>query len=250
MRLLDQTYPVGAENLACDEALLDWSEENGGDGALRFWAPENYFVVVGYGNHVDVEVNRAACAADSIPVLRRCSGGGTVLQGPGCLNYSLILKIEEGGPLQNITAANRFIMERNRAAIQSVIPGSESIVEVRGHTDLTLVTRHASLVASKKFSGNAQRRKRHYLLFHGTFLLQFDLPLISRYLRMPSKQPDYRQDRSHQDFLTNIPASAEAIRQALCEAWDARDSLEVIPQDSIALLMRDKYVTDMWNLKF
>jgi lipoate-protein ligase A len=119
MNLLDLTLPTPAENLACDEALLDWFEANGGDGVLRFWEPENYFVVVGYGNHVQTEVNVATCDKDGIPIFRRCSGGGTVLQGPGCLNYSLVLKVEEGGPLSSITAANRFIMERNREAVEA-----------------------------------------------------------------------------------------------------------------------------------
>jgi len=118
MTFLDLTLPTPAENLAGDEALLDWCEENGGIGVLRFWEPENYFAVVGYGNQVATEVNVAACEADKIPILRRCSGGGTVLQGPGCLNYSLILKIEENGLLASITAANRFIMERNREALE------------------------------------------------------------------------------------------------------------------------------------
>ena len=48
MTFLDLTLPTPAENLAGDEALLDWFEENGGDGVLRFWEPANYFVVVGY----------------------------------------------------------------------------------------------------------------------------------------------------------------------------------------------------------
>ena len=119
MKFLDLSFHAPAENLACDEALLDWFEENGGDGVLRFWEPKNYFAVVGYGNRVETEVNVAACDKEGIPILRRCSGGGTVLQGPGCLNYSLILKIEEHGPVVSITAANRFIMERNREAVAS-----------------------------------------------------------------------------------------------------------------------------------
>ena len=118
MHFLDLTLPAPAENLACDEALLDFFEEHGGPGVLRFWKPKDHFVVVGYGNHVDVEVNAPACDAAGIPILRRCSGGGTVLQGPGCLNYSLVLKMDEGGPLHSITAANKFIMERNRAVIE------------------------------------------------------------------------------------------------------------------------------------
>src|SRR5436853_3254836 len=124
MKSLDLTLPAPAENLACDEALLDFSEENGGEGVLRFWEPQRYFVVVGYANHVVKEVNVASCDAAEIPILRRCSGGGTVLQGPGCLNYSLIAQIDQNGPLHSITSANRFIMERNREAIASLLSRS------------------------------------------------------------------------------------------------------------------------------
>ena len=86
MRHLDLTIPSPAENLACDEALLDWCESGDGVECLRFWESPEPFVVVGYANKVETEVNVAACEARKIPILRRCSGGGTVVQGPGCLN--------------------------------------------------------------------------------------------------------------------------------------------------------------------
>jgi lipoate-protein ligase A len=265
MTLLDLTLPTPEENLACDEALLDLLEERGGDGLLRFWEPNDYFVVVGYANQVEKEVNVPACEAARIPILRRCSGGGTVLQGPGCLNYSLVLNIDERGPLASITSANRFIMERNREAIEKVLPRSSrreeapiknnqslvtsaSTIAVRGHTDLT--TRPSTLDTSLKFSGNAQRRKKHFLLFHGTFLLSFELAMIDKFLRMPSKEPDYRQGRSHKDFLTNLNLPPELVKKSLQKAWAAEKPLEVVPRDAIALLARDKYVTTEWNLKF
>jgi len=175
MTSLDLTLPTPAENLACDEALLDLCEASGGE-TLRFWESPQYFVVVGYANPIATEVNRAACEARGIPILRRCSGGGTVIQGPGCLNYSLALSIEGDHSLPNITAANRFIMERNRLALEAVLAQP---VTVSGHTDLA--------VGGVKFSGNAQRRKRLALLFHGSFLLHFNLPLISDLLLMPSR---------------------------------------------------------------
>lgn len=248
MKFFDFTPHTPAENLACDEALLDAFEAHGGDGVLRFWAPENYFVVVGYANEVAREANVAACEAEGIPILRRCSGGGTVLQGAGCLNYSLIAPVGENGPMSTITSANKWIMERNRLAVERCLGSTPSSpkVEVRGHTDLTLVTHDASL----KFSGNAQRRKKNFLLFHGTFLLNFDLPLIEKFLRMPSKEPDYRHGRSHKNFLTNLNVPADAVKRALREVWNATEPLEVVPEDAIALLARDKYVTNEWNLKF
>lgn len=247
MKSLDLTLATPAENLACDEALLDWSEAQGGSGLLRFWEPESHFAVVGYANHVAREVNVEACEAANIPIFRRCSGGGTVLQGPGCLNYSLITRIEENGPLATITSANRYIMERNRKAIENLLraPHPAAAIEINGHTDLALVAQGCSL----KFSGNAQRRKKDFLLFHGTFLLQFDIPLIEKFLRMPSKEPAYRHGRRHKDFLTNLDLPAEEVKRALREAWDAMETADVVSQQAIALLTRDKYVTKEWNFK-
>jgi lipoate-protein ligase A len=242
MNLLNLSFETPAENLACDEALLDFFEERGGTGVLRFWEPQNYFVVVGYANEVATEVNVAACEVDKIPILRRCSGGGTVLQGPGCLNYSMVAPIDDNEPLQSITSANRFIMERNRTALESKIKNQKSKFETAGHTDL--------MVGGLKFSGNAQRRKKHFLLFHGTFLLNFDIPIIEKYLRMPSKEPVYRHGRSHKDFLTNLNLPAREVKRALSETWKATKELKATPHDAIALLARDKYATTEWNFKF
>ena len=88
---LDLTLATPEDNLACDEALLDWAEAHESPGLLRFWESDRRFVVLGYANRVADEVDVEACRAEDVPVLRRCSGGGTVLQGPGCVNYALIL---------------------------------------------------------------------------------------------------------------------------------------------------------------
>ena len=243
MELLDLTLPSPAENLACDEALLDTAEAGDGEEVLRFWEPREHFVVVGYANKVATEVNVAACEARGIPVLRRCSGGGTVVQGPGCLNYTLVLRITADGPLHNIGVANQFIMRQNRAAIATLNSQSSTLnVAIRGHTDLA--------ISERKFSGNSQRRRKRFLLFHGTFLLNFDLALVSELLPMPSKQPEYREHRSHTEFLTNLNVSVDKVKAALQRAWKAEEVLENPPLEKIAALARDKYATREWNLKF
>jgi lipoate-protein ligase A len=239
MKFLDLTLPTPAENLACDEVMLNSCEAGAGDETLRFWEPPEYFVVLGYANRVSTEVNRAACEARLIPIMRRCSGGGTVVQGPGCLNYSLILKMGESGPLHSISSANRFIMERNRAALEKLL---KRPVSVGGHTDLA--------IGGVKFSGNAQRRKKHCLLFHGSFLLSFNLALITELLPMPSQQPSYRQFRPHEDFLTNLDVGAAPTKRALREIWQATEQLEHPLRETIASLSRDRYETNAWNFKF
>jgi lipoate-protein ligase A len=236
MNHLDLTLPTPAGNLACDEALLDEAEASGGLGVLRFWESPTHFVVLGYANKVREEADLGACEARGIPILRRCSGGGTVLQGPACLNYSVVLRITGAPELQSITGANRFVMERNRRALASLTGGS---VTIEGHTDLAL--------GQLKFSGNAQRRKRDWLLFHGTFLLHgFDTGLISKCLLTPPRQPVYRRGRSHADFITRLNASADDVKSALREAWGASLS-PPIPHERISRLVDERYSREEWN---
>lgn len=242
MKRLDLPYRPAAENLAADEALLDWSEAGHGDETLLFWEPRETFVVVGYANRVATEVNVAACGQNGIPIFRRCSGGGAVVQMPGGLNYSLILRIRENLPTQNITAANHFIMEKNRAAIQSAIGGPSSAISVRGHTDICL--------DGKKIAGNSQRRRKNFLLFHGTLLLNCNLAQISELLLMPSLQPHYRAGRPHSDFVTNLNLSAATVKAALADEWNAGEELNQPPVVEISRLAREKYSAREWNFKF
>ena len=243
MKLFDHPLPSPAENLAAGEALLDWSESGQGAETLRFWEPRETFVVVGYANKIATEVNTAACETKKIPIFRRCSGGGTVVQMPGGLNYSLVLRITEDGPLRNITSANHFIMEKNRAALSALNHQlSTGEISVRGHTDLCL--------GHLKFAGNSQRRRKNFLLFHGTLLLNCDLKLISELLLMPSLEPDYRAHRSHEEFVTNLHLPAAKVKAALAAAWHADEILENPPLAAIATLAREKYSTREWNFKF
>jgi len=239
---LDLTLPSPAENLAGDEACLDAAESGAGGEVLRFWESSQPFVVVGYANTVASEVNMGACAARGIPILRRCSGGGTVMQGPGCLNFALILRIRTDGPTRGISTANQFIMERNRTAIAMTMDHPPATIRVQGHTDLTL--------NGLKFSGNAQRRRQQFLLFHGTLLLDFDAALMSELLPLPSLQPDYRARRDHESFLTRLPISRHQAKAALVQAWHAVTPLPNPPRTSITTLVAEKYSRAEWNFKF
>jgi len=252
MQYCDLTLPTPEENLACDEALLDWAEERfqgaevrpAGErpaipGILRVWEPTRYFVVLGYANQLNTEVNAAFCRQNTIPILRRCSGGGTVLQGPGLLNYTLILAAEPNGPLHNVSAANRFIMEQHRKKLASLLGAP---VEIGGHTDLT--------IGGLKFSGNAQRRRRQFLLFHGSFLLHFDIDLVEKALPMPSNEPDYRLGRPHAKFLMNPKIHRDLLKHALTQMGSAATPLAQIPYDRIDALVCKTYSRDEWNERF
>ena len=240
MTLLELTLPSPAENLALDEALLDAAEAGTGEEVLRFWESPTPFVVVGYANKIASEVNVAACETRGVPIFRRCSGGGTVVQGPGCQNYAVVLRITENGPTRSISTANQYIMERVRTGIQSAIGNRQSAISIQGHTDLAL--------GSLKFSGNAQRRRRNFLLFHGSLLLNFDLSLISELLNMPSLQPDYRASRAHEQFITNLDLPADQVKRALAAEWQTTESSS--PPSEIPPMLVQKYNSAEWSKKF
>ena len=236
MHCLDLTLPTPEANLACDEALLDDCEEKQDQEVLRFWESPEPFVVLGLASRKEREADLPACAARGIPVLRRCSGGGAVVQGPGCLSYALVLRIAGNGALERIDSANAFVMERHRRALAEAtgLP-----IRRQGVTDLA--------VGQRKFSGNAQRRRRRFLLFHGTFLLDFPIPLIEEILPYPPRTPAYRRGRPHRAFVTNLRQPAARIKTLLMRTWNAEPGNADVPHEAIASLVEQKYAVRSWN---
>ena len=232
MRFLDLTLPTLEENLALDEALL-LRAEAGGPEVLRGGEWPAPAVVLGAVGRIADDVHEEACRADGVPIRRRSSGGGTVLLGPGCLLYSVVLAYARAPGLAELMPSYGYILGRMVAGL-----GRFAEVGVNGSSDLT--------IADRKVSGSAQQRKRDHLLHHGTLLYAFDFKPIARYLKMPPRQPDYRQRREHQDFLTNLPASAADLKQALRGAWDAREILAVRPEEMVRQLVIEKYQTSEW----
>src|SRR4051794_15913181 len=112
MKALALTLATPADNLALDEALLLSGEAGEGGEVLRLWEWPGPAVVLGAGCRLAQDVDEAACAADGVPVLRRASGGGTVLLGPGCLCYSLVLRYDRAPELAHIPTSYVYILDR------------------------------------------------------------------------------------------------------------------------------------------
>ena len=117
----------------------------------------------------------------------------------------------------------------------------EPSVRIEGISDLALVP------TRQKFSGNSMRYKRDSLLYHGTLLYDFPLDRIVEYLAFAPRQPDYREGRSHGDFVANLPADAQQLRRALQEAWHAEQPIDQWPQVRTAELVQKRYADDQWN---
>lgn len=233
MHRLDLTLPTLAENLALDEALL-LAAEAGGPELLRLWHWPHQAVVLGAGGRLADDVAEDACRADGVPILRRSSGGGTVLLGAGCLLYSLVLRFDRDPALGDLHASYRFILGHIQRGLAAYI----SDIALEGTSDLTL--------GGRKFSGNSQQRKRTHLLHHGTLLYAFDFTPVARYLRMPPRQPEYRQQRAHAEFLTNAPISVARLEQVLREAWQAEEVLTQWPKGEMRELTEGKYTRTEW----
>jgi lipoate-protein ligase A len=214
MRLLDLSLGRVDLDLAHDEALFRALEHAGHTGlptvpceTLRFWESSGPAVVVGRGGRIEDEVDAVACAADGVPIHRRATGGGTVLLGPGCLCFSLVLSYEGWPALRDAAAGHRLIGDRMVQALG--LPG----LAVRGDSDLAL--------GERKVSGSAQLRGRHGVLHQGTLLHAFAPDLIGRFLSEPSRRPSYRGRRRHVDFVGNLPLSPPEMKSRLAAAWKA-----------------------------
>ncbi|MGD9648161.1 MAG: biotin/lipoate A/B protein ligase family protein [Pirellulales bacterium] len=256
MRLLDHSCATAEENLAFDEALLDEAEAPRSPGAgqandevLRFWESPSLAVVLGRGCRAAYEVDLAACRRDRVPVLRRTSGGGTVLIGPGSLMYTLLLSKQSRPPLRAIDSAHRAVLERHATALSQLIP----TVHAAGTSDLAVEVVVDTQQRVCKFSGNSLRVRRDWVLYHGTLLYDFPLDELARYLRPPPREPDYRQHRQHAEFVVNVPVSASDLRRAIAAAWDASEPCDEALQSRVAArteqLVADKYDRDDWNLQ-
>jgi lipoate---protein ligase len=230
---LDLTLPTVEQNLALDEALLLQCESGAGHEVLRVWDWPHAAVILGAACAVDQDVDKAACQADSVPILRRSSGGGTVLLGPGCLLYSLILRYSRAQTLRQIGPSYCHIL--NSICTVLAVMG----LQPAGISDLAR--------DSLKVSGNAQQRKRDCLLHHGTLLYAFDAAKCGRYLRMPARQPEYRRQRTDSRFLTNLPLRREEMVRHLRQAFGAEREVKVWPDEVVGQLVANKYALAEWT---
>ena len=238
MKLLDLTLPTLAENLALDEALLEAAEQSDQPcEVLRLWESPEIAVIVGRASRVQDEVNVPFCQQAGIPILRRCSGGTSVVLGPGCLLYGVVLDCEKRPTLRMVDHAHRFVLDRLQHAIQQL----GIAVQFEEPCDLTWNNR--------KISGNSLRCKRQSFLYHGTVLYDFTNDLMSRCLRFPPRQPSYRQDRTHDEFVINAPLNIALLREALRASWEAFETLDDWPRDETTHLVRERYSRAEWTFR-
>jgi lipoate-protein ligase A len=238
MYFLDLTLPMPEENLALDEALLDAAEagELAGE-ALRVWESPRPIAVLGRSSRAADEVRLDRCRALDIPLLRRASGGTTIVAGPGCLRSALVLDYRRRPDLRAIDAAHCFVLTTIAEALAPLVPK----IGHRGASDLA--------IGELKCSGNSMRCKQEHFLYHGTLLYRFPLDLLTECLSMPPRQPSYRAGRSHANFVANLSLPSDALRRTLQKAFDATRPLGEWPVARTRRLATEKYATREWTFR-
>jgi len=207
MILRDISFDDPRKNILFDDVLLTLAETGRMGESLRFWESGRIFIVLGRIGKEQEDIKVQAVCEDHVPVLRRSSGGGTVLQGPGCLNYAFILEKARHPEINDLRKSYRFILGK----VQQALERSGMKADFQLLSDLSVGE------DARKFSGNAQRRGKNFILHHGTILYDFNLALIEKYLAIPKDIPEYRKARAHGEFVINIPVAPRRFKSALAE---------------------------------
>lgn len=233
---------VPEELLAVDEVLLKKAENGEGEESIRLWEAKDYFVVLGRACKVKDDCFIDKCSDDKIKIIRRTSGGGSILQGPGCLNYSAVLSYDTNKMYKGINSSYEEILGR----IVNLFMADGVNIEFLPLSDLAF--------NGKKVSGNSQTRKHSFFLHHGTLLYDFDIMRVGQYIKHPSKEPEYRKARNHSDFLGNLKVQRKEIEEMLIRAFSTgrRVVIELGEEDikSVKDLARNKYSIKEWNYCF
>lgn len=235
---LDAEPATVAENLALDEALLDEAHEGRlACAVVRTWMAVEPTVVLGSSSQVEREIDLEACHAGGVAVLRRPSGGLTVVIGPGCLMWTVVVPVTPAAPpvdrihaalldplAESLTAAGRAVIRRGTSDLAIDVDGSV-----------------------RKVSGNALRVRRQAILYHGTLLDDFDLGLIQRVLRHPPREPGYRAGRDHAAFVANLRLGRVALDAAVRRAFAAEEVRREWPRERVASLVQGRYLDGGWT---
>lgn len=226
------------EQLALDEVLLNQSHNGHFQGVtVRAWMPTEPVVILGSSSCLQEEVDVQACKDAGANILRRPSGGATVVIGPGCLMWSVITHYSFTTP--GIKEIHSSMLD---PLCKTLSVRSQHQVIRRGLSDLAIQVSNDE----RKVSGNSLRVRRQSVLYHGTLLDAFDLPLISRVLKHPPREPDYRNHRSHEAFLSNLDIGQGVLIDAIQEAFAVDQTITRFPKHEVSQLVQNRYANPSW----
>lgn len=180
--LLDQ-MPI-EQQLRIEEGLLRTSDENWfilNNGSIPS-------VIMGLSSKPEEWVDLARLHADNIPLLQRFSGGGTVFVDHNTLFGTFILNQHDVG----IDPFPQPILEWTADVYRSAL-----------QLENFSLCENDYVLGDRKIGGNAQYLQKNRWLHHTTFLFDYEEKNMG-YLLHPKRQPTYRRQRPHHEFLTKL----------------------------------------------
>jgi lipoate-protein ligase A len=212
---LVEPNPGGADDPLCESVLDPLSPW------LRLHEPHDVRLVIGRHQDPERELQTGVARADRIPIHRRVSGGGAVVLAPGMLLIALRLR-------NTLLGTSCWFDLINGVLAPAIGTLAGHLPTTRGHGDLTLASADGQ---PRKILGASLRQTARAVYYLAAMLVEDQSALMERYLKAPSREPQYRLGRRHGDFCTHlshwgvtVPRASAAIGQA-CRAQLAPHAL-------------------------
>ena len=261
-RLLNMGANPAAMNMAIDEAIL-LAQQDQPKPTLRFYAWSSPAFSFGYFQDIPSEVDVTACRADGIELVKRMTGGGTVVHGWE-LTYTLVLPrtAAEMGISEAYQCIGRSLVkafQKLGVPAQCYAVGSDSCSAVGNRTYqteanicLTNPAEHDVMSDDKKLAGVSVRRNRSGMMFQGYISLDIPPPFI---LKRVSKDTEVQQSIREKSTVINIDGRSitrDALIQAISETFEVgiafnSGKLSPMEQAQAKTLVETKYATAAWN---
>ena len=212
------------EQLLLEEALLRTTDQNW--CILNHGSPPR--IVMGISGKPEKLVDTSKMASAPIPLIKRYSGGGTVIVDSDTLFVSFIFQKE----IHSFPCYPEPILRWSEKFYQ----------EALGIPDFQL-RENDYVIGEKKCGGNAQYIKKNRFVHHTTFLWDFN-PSHMDYLLHPEKTPKYRGGRSHNAFLCKLNdflPSEESFFKGIQTALSHRYDLQETPLHVLTPLLEGEY---------
>jgi lipoate---protein ligase len=154
------------------------------------WSPDKKYIVLGASNCLEESLIIENVIEDNIPILKRPSGGQTVLLSPDNLILSIVF-----------TGRKKVHSKELFYKINSILI---SALEEAGLTNLSNSGISDISISGKKLSGSAIYKSSEKLLYHVVINTGEPSSTFERYLKHPVREPQYRNGRKHKDFITSL----------------------------------------------
>ena len=247
-------------NMAIDEAML-LTQSTGFHPTLRVYDWLRSAFSFGYFQRLSAEVDITACDAHGIELVRRMTGGGTVIHGWD-VTYTVIVPHGSGTLPKDISGAycalsDCLINGLQRLGINVGHQIEKPLEENAPNICLTNPAQYDTLLNEKKIAGVSQRRNQTGVMYQGYIAL--DLP-TSDVLALASRQVSFDQVAAVKSTAINQSCSAPIYRKQLEDAVAAgfEETLgvrlveaELFPQEieMAESLAQTKYGSVEWNFR-